>query len=168
VVIWEDLESVLSRRAPSGTFLPAGSAAWTADLLAGWTTELDRLLAAGPQVVIVMPPERSQQAVGCRNVPMQSRCSDLQRQDTIIRAATTAFWSSVASRPRVHLVTIDPLLCPKGVPCPGSIGGITVRISGWDQTHFTMAGAQWFAPRLLDLVVGAIRSGTSGSGGTVK
>ena len=165
VVIWEDLESVLSRRAPNGTFLPAGSPAWTTDLLAGWTAELDRLLAAGPQVVIVMPPERSQQAVGCRNVPMESRCFDLQRQDAIIRAATTAFWSSLAGRPGVHLVTVDPLLCPKGVPCPTSIEGVTVRISGWDQTHFTVAGAKWFAPRLLDLVVGALRSGTSGSGG---
>ena len=160
VVIWEDLQSVLSRRAPNGTFLPAGSAAWTADLLAGWTTELDRLLAAGAQVVIVTPPERSQQAAGCRNVPLESRCIDLQHQDAIIRAATTAFWLSIAGRPSVHLITVDPLLCPHGVPCPTSIGGVTVRISGWDQTHFTVAGAKWFAPRLLDLVVGALRAGT--------
>jgi peptidoglycan/LPS O-acetylase OafA/YrhL len=160
IVIWEDLQSVLSRRAPDGTFLPAGSAAWTADLLAGWTTELDRLLAAGAQVVIVTPPERSQQALGCRNVPMESRCIDLQHQDAIIRAATTAFWQSVAGRPGVHQITVDPLLCPHGVPCPTSIGGVIVRISGWDQTHFTVAGAKWFAPRLLDLVVGALKTGT--------
>ena len=162
VVIWEDLESVLSRRATNGTFLAAGSPAWTADLLAGWTTELDRLLAAGSQVVIVFPPERSQEAVGCRNVPMESRCIDLQRQDGIIRAATTAFWASVAGLPGIHLVRVDSLLCPHGVPCPSSIGGVTVRISGWDQTHFTSAGAQWFAPRLLDLVMGALGSGAAG------
>ncbi len=155
VVIWEDLQSVLSRRAADGTFLPAGSAAWTTDLLSGWMAELDRLRAAGSDVVILMPPERSQQAAGCRNVPIESRCLDLQHQDAIIRAATTAFWSSLAGRPGVHLVMIDPLLCPKGVPCPTSIGGVTVRISGWDQTHFTPAGARWFAPRLLDLVAAA-------------
>jgi len=87
---------------------------------------------------------------------MEARCRDLQQQDAIIRAATSAFWSSLAGRPGVYLLTVDPLLCPKGPPCPTTIDDITVRISGWDQTHFTPTGATWFAPRLLDLVVGAL------------
>jgi hypothetical protein len=35
---------------------------------------------------------------------------------------------------------------------------MAVRISGYDQTHFTPEGARWFAPRLFDLVVGAVGS----------
>jgi peptidoglycan/LPS O-acetylase OafA/YrhL len=158
IVVWEDLQSVLSRRARDGTFLPAGSAPWTADLIASWTTELDRFLGAGAQVVLVMPPLRSQQAPGCSGVPMQARCDDLQRQDALIRAATGAFWRSVAGRTGVHTLTVDQLLCPSGVPCPTTIDGIAVRISGWDQTHFTPEGARWYAPRLFDLVRSACAS----------
>jgi len=159
VLIWEDLQSVLSRRAPDGTFLPAGSPAWTTNLIDSWTAELRRFLAIGTQVILVMPPQRSQEAVGCRNVPGESRCLDVQRQDGIIRAATTAFWSSLDGEARVHRISVDSLLCPTGVPCPSEISGITVRISGYDQTHFTAAGAQWFAPRFLDLVVASLEAG---------
>ncbi|HJW21821.1 MAG TPA: acyltransferase family protein, partial [Candidatus Limnocylindrales bacterium] len=157
VVIWEDLQSVLSRRASDGTFLPAGSSRWTADLIADWSGQLDALLASGAKVVIVMPPLRSQGTPGCQDVPMESRCEDLQRQDTIIRAATSAFWAQVRDRPGVHLIDVDPLLCPNGYPCPTTIAGVDVRIAGWDQTHFTAAGATWFAPRLLDLVMESTR-----------
>ena len=161
VIIWEDLQSVLARRAPDGTLLHAGSTAWTSDLVSAWTVELHQLLGAGSQVVIVMPPERSEQAPGCRNVAQEARCLDIQRQDAIIRAATTAFWKSLGGEPRVHLVSVDPLLCPSGMPCPSTIDGIHVRISGYDQTHFTSVGATWFAPRLMDLVVSVVQAGAS-------
>src|SRR4029077_505589 len=128
VIVWEDLQSVLSRRASDGTLLAAGSEAWTADLVAAWSVELDRFLAGGSRVVIVMPPQRSQQAPGCSNVPGEARCIDIQRQDQIIRTATRAFWASVGDDPRLHLISVDPLLCPAGVPCPTLISGMAVRI----------------------------------------
>jgi hypothetical protein len=57
----------------------------------------------------------------------------------------------------VYLIEVDSLLCPSGYPCPSQVAGIDVRLPGYDQTHFSDAGSTWFAPRLLDEVVAALK-----------
>jgi peptidoglycan/LPS O-acetylase OafA/YrhL len=155
LIVWHDLQSVLSRRGPDGQLLVAGSAGWTDNLLAEWELVLDRLTASGARVVIVLPPLRSQDVAGCAGSLRPGRCADVQAQDTMIRSATELFWSRIKARGDVRLLGIDQLLCPRGNPCPATIDGIEVRMSEWDQTHFTPAGAEWIAPRLLDLSLSA-------------
>jgi peptidoglycan/LPS O-acetylase OafA/YrhL len=151
LIVWHDLQSVLSRRAVDGQLLVAGSSGWTQDLLAEWEKVLDRLTASGARVAIVLPPLRSQDVAGCAGSVRPDRCAEVQAQDSIIRTATELFWSHIKDRGDVQLVRIDQVLCPSGYPCPATIDGIDVRESEWDQTHFTEAGAEWIAPRLLDL-----------------
>jgi peptidoglycan/LPS O-acetylase OafA/YrhL len=158
VVIWHDLQSVLARKSPSGTLLKAGSSAWKKSLFAEWTLVLDRFLAAGARVVIVLPPLRSQQVRGCQGVASQQRCLEIQSQDTVIRQATREWFAGLGGRAGAYLIEVDSLLCPGGYPCPTRIGGIQVRLPGSDQTHFSDAGSTWFAPRLLDKVVAALQA----------
>ena len=155
LIIWHDLQSVLSRRAPDGQLLVAGSPGWSEDLLAEWELVLDHLTASGSRVVIVLPPLRSQDAAGCAGSVRPDRCADVQAQDGIIRTATELFWSRIKDRSDVRLLQIDPLLCPNGYPCPATVDGIEVRKRDWDQTHFTQAGAEWIAPRLLEMSLSA-------------
>lgn len=154
-VIWHDLQSTLSRRSPDGTLLTAGTAGWADDLLDEWELVLDRFLESGSQVVIVMPPPRSQDARGCPDLPQPRRCLEIQAQDDAIRGATRAFWSRIHARPGVHLLMLDALLCPDGYPCPAAVDGVQLRLGQADQTHFTEDGAAWLAPRLLEAVLEA-------------
>jgi hypothetical protein len=156
VIIWHDLQSVLARRSANGLLLTPGSVGWTNDLVAEWKVVLDRFLGAGAEVVIVLPPQRSQDTSGCAQSVRPDRCRDIQQQDQLIRKATMTLWSQVQAWPGVHLVELDSLLCPGGYPCPRLVDGTEVRHSGWDQTHFTPAGAEWFAPRLLDKAMATI------------
>jgi len=166
LVIWHDLQSVLSRRSASGALLVAGSAAWTDDLVAEWEAVLKRFTDVGADVVIILPPYRSQDTAGCSNSSLPDRCAEIQQEDKIIRAATSVFWSRVSGTPGVHLLDVDPLLCPSGNPCPKLIDGVEVRLSGWDQTHFTTAGAAWFAPQLLDMAMAAVNHQRVNPGGS--
>jgi peptidoglycan/LPS O-acetylase OafA/YrhL len=156
LIIWHDLQSSLARRTTTSRLLQPGTAAWEADLLAEWTLVLGRFRDAGAEVVIVLPPLRSQSPVGCGGVANQVRCLEIQSQDAAIRKATLDFVASLKGETGVHLITIDSLLCPAGNPCPRRVGGLEVRFAGWDQTHFTSDGALWIAPRLIDLAVTAV------------
>jgi hypothetical protein len=51
---------------------------------------------------------------------------------------------------RVRLVDLDQWLCPAGTPCPTTVGGVTARPE--DGGHFSVEGAAWLAPQLLDKV----------------
>jgi len=121
---------------------------------------LDRFLAGGARVVVILPPLRSQQAPGCEGVASAARCREIQNQDSIIREATQEWLASLNGLSGVYLVEVDSLLCPAGYPCPSTISGIQVRLPGSDQTHFTAAGAAWFAPRIFDLALAAINGPT--------
>jgi hypothetical protein len=154
---------VLARKSPNGTLLSPGSSAWKASLYAEWTLVLDRFLADGAKVVVVLPPLRSDQPAGCQGVPMQDRCLTIQHQDTIIREATREWFAGLDGRAGVYLIEVDSLLCPNGYPCPSQVAGIDVRLPGYDQTHFSEAGSTWFAPRLLDEVVAVLKAPASGT-----
>jgi peptidoglycan/LPS O-acetylase OafA/YrhL len=156
VILWHDLQSSLARRSPTGALLQPGTKAWETALLAEWTSVLDDFLASGAQVVILLPPLRSQQVAGCGAVADQTRCEIIQSEDTNIRRATNDFFADLNGRAGVYLIEVDSLLCPAGYPCPGYVDGVQVRFPGYDQTHFTAAGAAWFAPQLLDRVMAAI------------
>ena len=156
VVIWHDLQSALARKSPSGALLNPGTTAWKLSLFEEWSLVLDRFLAVGAKVVIVLPPLRSQQAPGCQGVANQARCQVIQRQDTVIRQATQEWFAGILGQKGVYEIQVDSLLCPHGNPCPGKVAGIDVRLPGYDQTHFTQAGSTWFAPRLFDKVVAAL------------
>ncbi len=156
VIIWHDLQSSLARRSPSGTLLLPGTPAWKSALLTDWNAVLNRFLDAGVQVAIVLPPWRSQQSAGCAGVSGADRCRIIQSEDANIREATNEFFASLDGRRGVYLIEVDSLLCPNGYPCPGLVDGLQIRYPGYDQTHFTSSGADWFAPRLLDLVVAAL------------
>lgn len=152
VIIWHDLQSVLARR-DNGQLLVPGSEQWTTVVHREWRERLADFLATGAEVVLVMPPLRSVDAAGtCPASLTPERCSDIQAQDETIQAVTRSFWAEVESIRGVHQLDVDDLLCPRGNPCPGMIDGIQVRIEGWDQTHFTDAGASWFAPQLIGRV----------------
>jgi len=156
VVIWHDLQSALARKSPSGALLNPGTTAWKLSLFEEWSLVLDRFLAVGAKVVIVLPPLRSQQAPGCQGVANQARCQVIQRQDTVIRQATQEWFAGILGQKGVYEIQVDSLLCPHGNPCPGKVAGIDVRLPGYDQTHFTQAGSTWFAPRLFDKIVAAL------------
>ena len=89
-------------------------------------------------------------------VASAGRCRDIQSQDSVIREATQEWFASLSGRAGVYLVEVDSLLCPSGYPCPAEISGLQVRLPGSDQTHFTAAGAAWFAPRLFERALAAI------------
>jgi peptidoglycan/LPS O-acetylase OafA/YrhL len=159
VIIWHDLQSSLARRSSTGALLQPGTSGWKTALLAEWNLVLNRFLDGGAQVVIILPPLRSQQAAGCAGVSSPARCREIQSQDTNVREATREFVAGLNGRPGVHLIEFDSLMCPGGYPCPSLVDGVQVRNPGYDQTHFTTAGAEWFAPRLLDQVLVALKSG---------
>jgi hypothetical protein len=111
----------------------------------------------GIPVVIILPPLRSQQVAGCAGVAGVARCRDVQSQDTVIRAATKEWFAGLNGEKDVFLIEVDSLLCPSGYPCPRRIGGTEMRLPGYDQTHFTTAGAAWFAPLVFDKMVAALK-----------
>jgi hypothetical protein len=156
VIVWLDINSRWARKDSAGTLLQPGTQAWKDELYPEWTMVLGHFLASGARVVIVMPPLRSQQAAGCKGVSSAARCREVQSQDAVIREATPEWFASVADRQGIHMIEVDSLLCPNGYPCPTRISGITVRETGYDQTHFTAAGAAWFAPYLFDRVLAAL------------
>ena len=156
LVIWHDLQSSLARRSASGRLLLPGTSAWESDLLAQWKIVLDRFLGAGAQVVIILPPLRSQQATGCGGATNQVRCVEIQTEDANIRKATEDFVAGLDGEPGVYLLDLDPILCPGGYPCPRRVGGMEVRYAGWDQTHFTPAGSAWLAPKIFDDALAAL------------
>lgn len=104
IVIWHDLQSVLARRGDGGELLLAGTTAWANDLLAEWESVLARFRSSGAQVVIILPPLRSQDPPGCAGAVNTERCAEVQRQDTVMRAVSEALWERVADRGGVHLV----------------------------------------------------------------
>jgi peptidoglycan/LPS O-acetylase OafA/YrhL len=160
VIVWHDLQSSLARMSGTGKLLLPGGSGWEASLLAEWTMVIGRLHEEGAEVVVVLPPWRSQYVAGCGGVGNPARCLEIQSEDTNIRKATRDFVASLGGVSWIHLVTMDSLLCPNGYPCPRRVGDIEVRFPGWDQTHFTEAGAAWMAPRLLDMVVAAVNRRT--------
>ena len=159
VIVWHDLQSSLARRSSTGALLQPGTPGWKSALLAEWNLVLNRFLDGGAQVVVVLPPLRSQQVAGCAGVASPVRCREIQSQDANIRDATREFVAGLNGRSGVHLLEFDSLLCPGGYPCPGLVDGVQLRYPGYDQTHFTTAGAEWFAPRLLDQMLLALNSG---------
>ena len=164
VIVWHDLQSTLNRHDSRGRWLASGTAGWKNDLFGQWNLVLDRFLAAGSKVVIVLPPLRSQQVAGCRGVASHARCVEIQGQDSVIREATQEWFASLKGKPGVYLINVDSILCPGGYPCPTTIGGIQVRLKGYDQTHFTAAGANWFAPQLFDEMLAALNGTTAETG----
>jgi peptidoglycan/LPS O-acetylase OafA/YrhL len=160
-VLWHDLQSTLARKDASGNLLLPGSQGWKDSLYAEWTRVLERFLDAGIEVVVILPPLRSEQTAGCQGVASAARCLEIQNQDSVIRAATREWFASLGGRRGVYLIQIDDLLCPTGYPCPSRISGIEVRLTGYDQTHFTDAGSKWLAPRLLDRALAALNGEVS-------
>jgi peptidoglycan/LPS O-acetylase OafA/YrhL len=156
VILWHDLQSTFGRHDPNGKYVAPGTAAWKQSLYTDWTNVLNRFLAAGAQVVILLPPLRSQQAAGCAGVASAARCLEIQSQDPVIRAATKEWFDSLDGEKGVYLIEIDSLLCPNGCPCPATISGIQVRLKGYDQTHFSTAGASWIAPQVFDRMLAAL------------
>jgi hypothetical protein len=154
-VIWHDLQSVLPRFEDAGEVFEPGTDEWTDDLLGEWTRTLEGFTGSGMEVVVLVPPLRSQDT-DCSKAESERRCNDIAAQDRTIREATRAFEVSVGSMPGVRFVELDPLLCPGGVPCPARIDGVAVREGGTDQTHFTDEGALWFARHLIPMVAGPI------------
>jgi hypothetical protein len=49
---------------------------------------------------------------------------------------------------RVRVVDLAQWLCPGGAPCPTTVGGVVARPV--DGGHFSVEGAAWLAPQLLD------------------
>ena len=155
VVLWHDLQSTMGLKGVDGRTARAGSDEWARQTLEAWQRALDDFERIGSEVVVIMPPLRSQDtaAGGCGT---SLRCQDIQAQDQRIRRLTLEFLERNASR--VHRLDLNAQLCPNGYPCPAKIGGVEVRLSEWDQTHFTTAGARWIASTLIKAVEDAARS----------
>ena len=158
VVLWHDLQSTMALKTADGRTVAAGSDEWARRTLEAWQRELDEYWRAGSEVVVILPPLRSQDTPtgGCG--PSQ-RCQDIQAQDQRIRTLTLELLERNAGR--VHRLELDARLCPNGYPCPVEIDGIEVRLKGWDQTHFTKVGARWIAPTLIKAVEAAAGSHAS-------
>jgi hypothetical protein len=154
IMVWLDLQSSQPRLADDGSYLAPGTPEWKTDLIASWRPVLDRVLAEGSIVIVVLPPERGPWPAG--ECPAGSeRCRTIQAEDGAIRAATRDFVAGLPADYPVRLIDVDDLLCPGGRPCPEEIDGVEVREGGQDLTHFTVPGAQWFSPRYVDRIIAA-------------
>jgi hypothetical protein len=154
VVIWHDLQSTVGLEVADGSPVLAGSERWAQLTIMAWQDVVDRFRKAGAQVLVVMPPLRSQDPAGGCGATL--RCQDIQTQDDRIRTLTTDFLKKNSGDPGIHELDLDTVLCPAALPCPGTIDGVEVRIAGWDQTHFTEPGARWIAPSIIAEVSGVL------------
>jgi hypothetical protein len=55
----------------------------------------------------------------------------------------------------VGVADLAQLVCGAGPPCPNAVGGVALRGEG--DIHLLPSGADWVAPRLLPLIVDAVR-----------
>jgi hypothetical protein len=75
-------------------------------------------------------------------VASPARVAEARRHLSVLRMVARA------DPARVRLVDLDRWLCPRGAPCPTRVAGIVPRPE--DGGHFSVEGAAWLAPRLLD------------------
>jgi hypothetical protein len=71
-----------------------------------------------------------------------TRVAEARRHLTVLRTVARA------DPARIRLVDLDQWLCPMGAPCPTTVGGVVARPV--DGGHFSVEGAAWLAPQLLD------------------
>lgn len=161
-ILWHDLQSTLPRMA-GNTLLDPGTRPWVDDLVQEWETVIDSLGASVEDIVIIYPPLRSQDQPGCAGSVREPRCQTIQRQDSDIRLAVDALGTQHSGKPEVHLIKLDPELCPRGYPCPARIDGIEVRFGGNDQTHFTEVGSLWLEDALRAAIRRSVPSLVSGT-----
>ena len=153
VVLWHDLQSTLPVLL-DGVVVPANDPQWSAAILEAWEQRAAEFRDVGAELIVVIPPLRSQDAEGaCGN----DRCDEIQRQDQRIRALTSVFIQRHAGDEWFHVLDLDPSVCPNGLPCPANVGGVELRLGGRDQTHFTPEGAAVMAPTLIAAIEAATR-----------
>jgi peptidoglycan/LPS O-acetylase OafA/YrhL len=148
VVIWHDLQSALGRR-DGDELLDPGSDLWAQDLVSEWLHAVNMFGPTVEHLFVISPPLRSQDGIGCEESARIARCRTIQRQDSDIRTALDLFAGLYEGEPKLHLIDLDHLVCPRGNPCPSMIDGVVVRLEDNDQTHFTEEGSTWLMARLV-------------------
>jgi hypothetical protein len=71
-----------------------------------------------------------------------TRVAEARRHLTVLRTVARA------DPTRIRLVDLGQWLCPMGAPCPTTVAGVVARPV--DGGHFSVEGAAWLAPQLLD------------------
>ncbi|MFO7589493.1 MAG: acyltransferase family protein [Acidimicrobiia bacterium] len=143
---WETSDHVVD-----GRVLRFGTRRGDAALLDDFEASRDRLTADGAMLVMLtMPPTAERSDLGPADQEAVERfvhLNDLLR-DFASRNPDT-----------VKVLDLAGIVCPGGPPCPEVVDG--VRIRPRDGGHFSPAGADWVAPRLLDALTGPL--GSSGA-----
>lgn len=116
-----------------------------------------RFVAGGAHLIIVQPVPRSPSTDGyCAAAPEAPICLRDEAYYESFSDLASAFQRLASAYPRrVTIVSMHDLLCPTGRDCPVlEQGGESVRPDG---VHFSPAGADWFAPLLVERLGLALR-----------
>lgn len=117
---------------------PEGRAT-TADL---FREVVDAIAPVGSGRTVVLLGEAIPTDGDYTGVASPARVAEARRHLSVLRMVARA------DPARVRLVDLDRWLCPRGAPCPTRVAGIVPRPE--DGGHFSVEGAAWLAPRLLD------------------
>lgn len=154
VVVAELTPSIRAIRTSSGQVLAPGTPEHEAALVAGYRRLVDRVAAAGGQVVFVeLPPSgRSLGSVLARGRPAaQTRSAPAPGTERVV---DDAFRAVAVQRPdAAAVVSVTDLVCPDGT-CPPLLGGLLVRTDG---VHYARGFAEHLAPLLLQRVAALVQ-----------
>jgi hypothetical protein len=108
---------------------------------------LAKLTAHGAQVLILAAPPTAVPAA-CAGDPGADTCksSDNSASDPFTGHLNRDYRAVARELPRVTVVSITDVLCPRGGICPILLHG---RVPRWDGVHFT----SWFSRRIVPVIV---------------
>lgn len=135
---WETADRIIN-----GGFYQFGTPAADTQLLQLFDASRATLTSKGARLVMVTIAPH---AVPSTNAPTDNPTDDAQYEH--LNALFELFASQHSDT--VTVVDLASIVCPTGPPCPALVDGIQLRPDGG---HFSSAGANWAAPRLLDAVM---------------
>lgn len=140
---WETSDRVID-----GHFYAFGTPDADAAIL-GKFEETRRILTAGGAhlVMLTMAPRAAHSDTGPADNPDED--AHYLHLDELLRRFADQQPDSVS------VVDLNPIVCPKGPPCPETVGGVRLRPN--DGAHFAGDGPAWVAPRLLNAIVRELR-----------
>jgi peptidoglycan/LPS O-acetylase OafA/YrhL len=151
-VVWYSNRERYSIRTGDGTTLVAGTPEHRATMEAAIEATARRLTVSGAELVIVQPVPKAEAIMGeCSREPTSGDCAASPTQMESFTWLRSVYTDIADALPRTHLVNVDDLLCPSGMPCPAlEHDGIVVRPDG---VHIAEQLEPWFAEQLLGRIL---------------
>ena len=135
---------------PGGTVIQPGDPNWMAGYARDVGDLFDTAAAKGAAIVAVRPP-----CYGVNDV-VGGGATPATRLDPTRIAAVDAAWAAAARARNIHLLNLDPMLCP------GGTSDSSIRPDG---AHYSNAGANRAAPIVAKAVRSAVAARTLAAGG---